>query len=143
MPACNGSHRLISWLLYAAYAVIKDACLCFLEPSAAPQSFTAHFNATSHDSIFLSWDPLPTEDQNGIILGYLINITDISREDTLQFSSDTHNLTIESLRPHTTYTCLVAAYTSVGMGPFSVEISVQTLETSECVCMSISEIVMI
>ena len=101
------------------------------EPSAAPQNFTAHFNATSHDSIFLSWDPLPSEDQNGIVLGYLINITDISREDTQQFSSDTHNLTIELLRPHTTYTCLVAAYTSVEMGPFSVEISVQTLETSE------------
>ena len=108
------------------------------EPSAAPQNFTAHFNATSHDSIFLSWDPLPPEDQNGIILGYLINITDISREDTQQFSSDTHNLTIESLRPHTTYTCLVAAYTSVGMGPFSVEISVQTLETSEYVHVSLS-----
>ena len=118
-------------------------CLLLSEPSAAPQSFTAHFNATSHDSIFLSWDPLPLEDQNGIILGYLINITDISREDTLQFSSDTHNLTIESLRPHTTYTCLVAAYTSIGMGPFSAEISVQTLETSECVYMSVSEIVVI
>ena len=138
MPTCNGSHRLISWLLYAAYAVIKDACLYFLEPSAAPQSVTAHFNATSHDSIFLSWDPLPPEDQNGIILGYLINITDISSEDTLQFSSDTHNLTIESLRPYTTYTCLVAAYTSIGMGPFSVEISVQTLETSEYVYVPIS-----
>ena len=113
---------------------IYQLCLVLLsEPSAAPQNFNAHFNATSHDSIFLSWDPLPPEDQNGIILGYLINITDISREDTLQFSSDTHNRTIESLRPYTTYTCLVAAYTSIGMGPFSAEISVQTLETSECV----------
>ena len=107
--------------------------LLLSEPSAAPQNFAARFNATSYDSIFLSWDPLPPEDQNGIILGYLINITDISREDTLQFSSDTHNLSIESLRPHTTYTCLVAAYTSIGMGPFSTEISVQTLETSKCV----------
>ena len=100
-------------------------------PSAAPQSFIAHLNATSHDSFFLSWDPLPPEDQNGIILGYVINITDINNGDMEQFSSDSNNFTVDSLRPYTTYACIVAAYTSAGTGLFSAEISVLTLETGE------------
>ena len=102
-----------------------------LAPSAAPLNLVAHLNATSHDSIVLSWDPIPPEDQNGIILGYVINLTDISNGDMQQLSSDSNNLTVDSLSPYTTYVCIVAAYTSAGIGPVSAEVSVQTLETSE------------
>jgi len=102
-----------------------------LAPSTAPLNLVAHLNATSHDSIFLSWDPIPPEDQNGIILGYVINLTDISNGDMQQLSSDSNNLTVDSLSPYTTYVCIVAAYTSAGIGPVSAEVSVQTLETSE------------
>ena len=111
--------------------LILPICFLLSDPSAAPPHFVVHTDATSHDSIFLSWDPLPPEEQNGLILGYVINITNISSGDIQQFSSDSHNLTVRSLRPFTSYTCIVAAYTSVGTGPFSAEVSVQTMERSE------------
>ena len=102
-----------------------------LAPSAAPLNLVADLNATSHDSFYLSWDSLPPEEQNGIILGYVINITDINSGDVQQVFADTNNHTVDSLSPYTTYVCIVAAYTSAGTGPVSVEISVQTQETSE------------
>ena len=102
-----------------------------LAPSAAPLNLAADLNATSHDSFYLSWDPLPPEEQNGIILGYVINITDISSGDVQQLFADSNNLTVDSLSPYTTYVCIVAAYTSAGTGPVSAEMSVQTQESSE------------
>ena len=60
-----------------------------------------------------------------------INITDINSGDVQQVFADTNNHTVDSLSPYTTYVCIVAAYTSAGTGPVSVEISVQTQETSE------------
>jgi len=102
-----------------------------LAPSAAPLNLVADSNATTHDSFYLSWDPLPPEEHNGIVLGYVINITDISSGDVQQLFADTNNLTVDSLSPYNTYVCIVAAYTSAGTGPVSVEISVQTQETSE------------
>ena len=107
-----------------------------LAPSAAPQNLVAHLNATSHDSIFLSWDPLPLTERNGVILGYVVNLTDISNGSNIQLYSESHNLTVHFLRPYTTYTCIVAAYTSIGTGLFSAEISVQTQETSKNVISS-------
>ena len=102
-----------------------------LAPSAAPQNLVAHFNATSHDSTFLSWDPLPFTERNGVVLGYVVNLTDIGNGSSIQLYSESHNLTVNFLRPYTTYSCIVAAYTRVETGPFSAEISVQTQETSK------------
>ena len=89
--------------------------------------------ATSHESIFLSWDPPLFEEQNGVITGYTVNVTNLRREETLQFTViDSQNLSIGSLLPHTTYACIVAAHTMVGAGPFSPQLLIRTLETSKC-----------
>ena len=89
--------------------------------------------ATSHESIFLSWDPPLFEEQNGVITGYTVNVTNLRREETLQFTvMDSQNLSIGSLLPHTTYACIVAAHTMVGAGPFSPQLLIRTLETSKC-----------
>ena len=71
--------------------------------------------------------PLP-EDQNGIVIGYVINIDGVESEEMLQFFSTANNLTVISLTPFTTYLCMVAANTSVGRGPFSTTVSVRTSE---------------
>ena len=65
------------------------------------------------------------ETQNGKIIGYSINVTD--RDSTL-LNQDTANMTItiSSLKESTTYYVSVAARTSVGVGPFSLPISVTT-----------------
>ena len=90
-------------------------------------------DATSHEGIFLSWDPPLFEEQNGVITGYTVNVTNLRREETLQFAvMDSQNLSIGSLLPHTTYACIVAACTIVGAGPFSQQFLVRTLETSKC-----------
>ena len=66
--------------------------------------------------------------QNGIITGYLINVTVVGTGETFQVSSTTTNLVIHSLRPFTTYVCVIAAETSAGTGPFSISLTVQTNE---------------
>lgn len=89
-------------------------------------------NATSHNSIFISWNPPATEDQNGVITGYTVNVTSLRSEETQQFFlMAAQNLSVDSLTPHTTYSCKVAAHTAIGAGPFSQEILVQTLQTGE------------
>ena len=84
--------------------------------------------ATTSESVTLSWSPPGVQSQNGIITGYLINLTAIGTGETFQVSSATTNLVIQSLRPFSTYLCAIAAETSVGTGPFSISVSVQTNE---------------
>ena len=98
----------------------------FSAPSSSPQNFTAI--ATSSDSVFLTWDPPEADQQNGVITGYVINVTVVETGETFQLFSSTNTLTVESLMPFTTYVCVIAAQTSVGTGPFSITISVQTDE---------------
>ena len=72
----------------------------------------------------LSWDPPNFADRNGVITGYVINVT--STEVTLQYTSNTVNLTLDALSPFTTYNCIIAARTSVGTGPFSAVLTLLT-----------------
>ena len=55
----------------------------------------------------------------------------------LQLMPTSNSITVSSLSAFTVYVCTIAATTSVGSGPFSDEIAVQTLaegmyETSSC-----------
>ena len=75
------------------------------------------------------------QSQNGIIIGYLINVTAIGTGETFQVFSATTNLVIQSLRPFTMYICVIAAETSAGTGPFSVSLSVQTNESGTLHCL--------
>ena len=94
-------------------------------PSGYPQSFEA--TATSSKMSTLSWDPPNFEDRNGIIIGYVINITSAYTNETTEYASNTTTLALTTLSPYTTYYCIVAARTSVGTGPFT---PVLTLRTS-------------
>ena len=85
--------------------------------------------ATTSNSITLSWIPPDMQAQNGIIVDYLINVTAIGTGEAFQVSSATTNLVILSLRPFTMYICLVAAETRAGTGPFSISLTVQTNES--------------
>lgn len=84
--------------------------------------------ALSSEAVFLQWDlPLPQQ-QNGFIIGYVVNITALETGATDHMSTPYLNLTLHSLHPFTTYSCIVAARTSVGLGPFSTTVNVRTLE---------------
>lgn len=85
--------------------------------------------ATSR-SVFLSWEPLPLPDRNGIITGYTVTIMDLDDVEGREESSFTelHNITFSGLVPYTTYGLLLSARTVVGYGPNS---DLHTIQTHE------------
>ena len=69
-----------------------------------------------------------SEDQNGIITGYILNVTSLEMGETEELFTESTGYILDPVRPYTLYSAAVAAQTDVGRGPFSVSISVQTLE---------------
>ena len=138
---------MITELAYAKYFMSTDDCdmcesisvsfwcihhLSLTVPSGPPLMFNAI--AQSSQSIILVWEPPSPEDQNGLIVGYTINITDLETGERYQHLSTSTNITIGSLTPFTTYICIIAARTNIGIGPFSTVVTVQTLEDGMCYC---------
>ena len=101
-------------------------------PYSYPQNFTAV--ATSSRSATVTWDPSPIAHQNGIIILYTINVTVADSGEMFQLTSTTTSLTVSTLQPFTTYFCIIAASTSVGMGPFSTVVTLQTPEDGMLLC---------
>ena len=100
-------------------------------PSAAPE-FTVNITATN---ITLTWQQLPTCEQNGVITNYTIAYRMEGRMD-MNFNDtvvDAANLTavVTPLTPYTNYTIKMAASTSVGRGDFGPEVTARTNESSE------------
>ena len=83
----------------------------------------------SSEEALIDWIDPDTADQNGIITGYLINVTRISTGQTIQMVSTTNDLFLNDLVPFSSYVCRVAAMTTVGAGPYSVATSFLTMET--------------
>ena len=72
-----------------------DPNLSLTVPSGPPLMFNAM--AQSSESIILVWEPPSPEDQNGLIVGYTINITDLETGERSQRLSTSTNITIGSL----------------------------------------------
>ncbi len=97
----------------------------------APSGPILSLNVTvlTHEDVFVNWVEPRSEDQNGIITGYTINVTRNDIGATVQIMSTTTNTYLSSLQPFTTYTCEVAAMTIEGTGPFSSSIIFTTEQT--------------
>lgn len=95
-------------------------------PSGSPENFMGE--AQSSNTIILTWDPPLLQNRNGIITGYIINITALDTGEISQFITPDRNLMLNSLTPFSTYAFIIAARTSVGAGPFSTDITIQTFE---------------
>ena len=77
--------------------------------------------------------PIP-EEQNGVIIDYVVNIMDNKTDDAFQLSTSNNTLTIaNNLKPYNTYVCVIAAETFVGLGPFSPNVSFTTHEYSRSI----------
>ena len=85
-------------------------------------------SADTSRSAVLTWDPPPAEDQNGIIVSYVINVTEADSGVSFQLFSRNTSLSVSSLLPFTSYNFLIAASTSIGVGPFSRLLTLQTPE---------------
>ena len=95
-------------------------------PNGYPQNFMG--TADTSRSAVLVWNPPPAEEQNGIIVNYVINVTEADRGVTFQLFSRNTSVSVNSLLPFTSYNFLIAASTSVGVGPFSRLLTLQTPE---------------
>lgn len=95
-----------------------------------PSGFPRHLsiNTSTSYSVSLIWSPPSPDEQNGDIIGYIINVTHADTLLTVQYHTDVARVIITDLDPHTTYVCVVAAMTSVGVGPYSHLLFVQTKE---------------
>ena len=72
----------------------------------------------SSRSLRLSWDSLPEESRNGIIIGYSVFVTPDGGV-TMETTTNMTTFLAANLRPFTTYTFTVAARTSIGRGPLT------------------------
>ena len=104
------------------------------EPATPPQNVQA--TALSSTQIMVTWEEVPTIDQNGIITIYEV------RFDPLQFTgvlmTEYMNATdmlvvLTSLQEYVEYNISVRAYTSVGPGPFSDDVAERTFEDRELI----------
>ena len=108
---------------------VKHSPFCH-SPSTVPSSYPQNFlvAASSSRSATITWEPPQLTEQNGIIILYTINVTIAGSGEMFQLTSTTTSLTVSTLRPFTTYFCIIAASTSVGIGPFSMVVTLQTPE---------------
>ena len=91
-------------------------------PSAPPREVQAR--TLSSSSVVLTWE-LPPEDQlNGVLRGYLVNVTEAETGHQYQISVNSMTYTLEGLHPFYRYSFIVAAIT-IEPGPFSEVVTLQ------------------
>ena len=101
----------------------------FPVPTGFPQSI--NIQNVSTNSIGINWQPPPLPEQNGVIIGYVVNVTSLESGSIRQLTTQSAYLFVQNLDPFTVYSCYIAARTSVGVGPFSTVITVQTMEAGK------------
>ena len=94
-------------------------------PASAPVNIES--STVTSTMVEISWDPLPSEDENGIVRHYLINVTEIQTGNTFQTTSSDESAMLSNLHPAYEYTFRIAVYT-IGSGPYSTVFTITTLE---------------
>ena len=100
-----------------------------------PRNLVATTNSSS--AVHLTWQPPILEQQNGIIIRYVVNVTILETTEQFQLVSILNQLTVHSLHPHWTYIFIVSGETSVGVGPPSIAVTATTLEDGNAVIITI------
>lgn len=85
-------------------------------PSGPPQNFTLSVENTT---LILSWQPPAPEDRNGVIISYTLSCTSDEGSSITLTLTAILGISLYELSPDTTFTCQIAASTSVGIGPYS------------------------
>lgn len=94
----------------------------------APSGVPVGIQATPEDSrtLTLDWNPPPEEFHNGIITQYTVNVsvTETGQRFHLIVDGET-SVVLNGLHPYYVYNYIIAAATSVGLGPFTERNSVR------------------
>ncbi len=62
---------------------------------------------------------MPAEHINGILLFYLVEVTEVVTNTTWTFHAVQNHINIGPLHAYYTYRCRLAAFNSIGLGPFT------------------------
>ena len=111
--------------------------------STAPTSPPLNLSpvASTSTSVTLSWAPPPTQYQNGVIMGYTLQVFNSQQGLLRETNTSSNGSTVDSLRPYTTYLFRVAAMTVAGRGPYSGNVSIITQSSGEfCACTKVGEL---
>lgn len=102
--------------------------LCFNYFTTVPDQPPLNVNGSSTipESLYFTWSPPLPENQNGFIVRYDISLTTV--DTSMDHSTNNTYINITDLSPFTTYTFVVAARTSLGVGPFSLALTITTNE---------------
>ena len=95
-------------------------------PSGPPTDFNAE--ALSSNSLRVSWNPPPQEEQNGVITHYVVTITNLNDGVEIEDVVFNTSLVVSSLDPHTEYEVYVVAATDAGAGPPTTPLTLHTHE---------------
>ena len=133
---CRWASQINKAYISSWTAHIYNSYVCIYKPTA-PNGTPTHLNATpTSRSVSLQWSPPPVLSRNGILTHYVVvlanetwnttqshSITGEQRKrreaDSERVGEETQSLTVEHLRPFTTYTWEVAAVSGFGAGPSS------------------------
>ena len=97
------------------------------DPHAPPQNVQTL--GTSSTTATIRWLPPPDEHQNGQIEYYMLIITDLGfGTNDVVLNSTAKTATATNLQEFNNYSCIVAAATKVGLGPYSLPIMFTTLQ---------------
>ncbi len=98
-----------------------------IAPGTHPSNFTGMSLNSTH--IYLTWEPPPPGQVNGVIREYRLNVTEDVTGTVLQYTTDPNNrqVAVGPLHPYYIYHCSVVAVT-VQQGPYT---SVFTIQTEE------------
>jgi len=76
----------------------------------------------------VTWLPPPLEQQNGQIVYYILLISDRQLGSNNEINSTTTSFMATGLKEYYNYSCIVAAATTVGLGPYSLPVRFTTLQ---------------
>ena len=104
---------------------------CLSEPDGVPQNVRGENSSST--SILVTWDEVPTDEQNGIITGYTITYHSQTENhnDTVQLNGSVRQTELTNLKEFVNYDITVLASTVKGDGPPSAPIVVRTDQDSK------------
>lgn len=109
-----------------------------ITPEDVPSGFPLNLRVVglTTSTTRLSWEPPALSERNGRITQYNVVYRDINSKLNSTVNTNDTQMTIQGLRPDTTYDIRVQAFTSKGGGPISPSIQSRTMSTSPGWCLN-------
>lgn len=103
-----------------------------ITPEDVPSGFPVNLRVVglTTSTTRLAWEPPALSERNGRITQYKVVYRDINSKLNSTVNTNETQMTIQGLRPDTTYDIRVQAFTSKGGGPISPSIQSRTMSTS-------------